>query len=223
MSILWQRCPGGRLSPVTMPVTISETLIARRLKEAYRKGRFAEGAMAEAWQPTKPPICAAVLVPLAIYQGDWHLVLTRRTETVENHKGQVSFPGGACEPGESTPEQTALREAFEEIGLRESDVRLLGRLTELLTVSSFRIAAVVGVMPWPYPLRCACAEVQRVFVLPIKWLAERQSWEKRAFTHGGESRQVEVIQYKPYDGEILWGISAQITHNLLSAIGLLQH
>ena len=71
---------------------------------------------------------AAVLVPLTYVMDEWHLLFTRRTERVESHKGQVSFPGGASEGGE-TPEQTALREAEEEIGMKPADVQILGTLT----------------------------------------------------------------------------------------------
>ena len=67
--------------------------------------------------------CAAVLVPLVWQNDEWHLLFTRRTDKVESHKGQVSFPGGACDEGETTPEQTALREADEEIGIQPNDIK----------------------------------------------------------------------------------------------------
>ena len=70
--------------------------------------------------------CAAVLIPLLRQDDEWHLLFTRRTDKVESHKGQVSFPGGGCDEGETTPEETALREANEEVGIDPQKVRVLG-------------------------------------------------------------------------------------------------
>jgi 8-oxo-dGTP pyrophosphatase MutT (NUDIX family) len=157
---------------------------------------------------------AAVLVPLLRQEGEWHLLYTRRTERVESHKGQVSFPGGACDEGETTPEQTALREAQEEIGLDPGGVRLLGRLNPMLTISSFNITPVVGVIPWPTVFCPEPAEVERVFTMPLTWLAERSNrWE---FNLPG--RIQNVIVYHPYDGEILWGATARMTVDFLEIL-----
>jgi 8-oxo-dGTP pyrophosphatase MutT (NUDIX family) len=151
--------------------------------------------------------CAAVLVPLLYQGGEWHLLFTRRTDLVESHKGQVSFPGGACDEGEITPEQTALREAQEEIGLDPSSVHVLGRLNPMLTISSFNVTPVVGVIPWPTVFKPANAEVARVFSMPLAWLAERSNRWEFSLPGGGHT----VILYHPYDGEILWGATARMT------------
>ncbi len=160
--------------------------------------------------------CAAVLVPL-IREGEaWSLLFTRRTERVESHKGQVSFPGGGCDEDESTPEETALREAQEEIGLQPGSVRILGRLTNLVTVTSFRVTPVVGAIIWPTVLRLGVHEVERVFTIPLDWLADRRNrWE---FSFPGRNRS--LIAYHPYDGELLWGATARITVDLLATLGL---
>jgi 8-oxo-dGTP pyrophosphatase MutT (NUDIX family) len=102
---------------------------------------------------------------LVWWNDEWQLVFTRRTETVEHHKGQVSFPGGGCEMGESTPEATALREAKEEIGLAPEDVRLLGRMNDIITITGYRVTPIVGVIPWPYQFHPEPAEVGRVIAL----------------------------------------------------------
>jgi 8-oxo-dGTP pyrophosphatase MutT (NUDIX family) len=160
--------------------------------------------------------CAAVLMPLLSYDGGWHLLFTRRTDSVESHKGQVSFPGGACDPGEETAEQTALREAQEEIGTSPGDVRLLGRLRDLVTITGFRITPVVGVIPWPYTLRVSTQEVERVFTIPLDWLADSSHrWE---FPFPGRERG--LIIYHPFNGEILWGASASMTVTFLKTLGL---
>src|SRR5687768_7941377 len=162
--------------------------------------------------------CAAVLVPLVWQDDEWHLLFTRRTDRVESHKGQVSFPGGASDEGETTPEQTALREAHEEIGLHPSHVTVLGRLSSMITISSFQVSPVVGVIPWPYAFKVAGFEVARVFTIPLLWLANRNNhWE---FSLRDSDRS--LIAYHPYDGELLWGATARMTVNFLQTIDLLK-
>ncbi|MEW6093912.1 MAG: CoA pyrophosphatase [Chloroflexota bacterium] len=199
---------------------LTESEISARLQSAYRPGVIASvDGYAEMYAGVALT-CAAVLIPLAWHEDEWHLAFTRRTEAVEHHKGQVSFPGGACDDGETTPEATALREAEEEIGLHPADVRLLGRLNEMVTITRYRVTPVVGVMPWPYPLRPAADEVARVFTIPLLWLADRRNLEEFPFTPDGASRPFPVVTYHEYDGEVLWGASARMTQNLLSVLGM---
>jgi 8-oxo-dGTP pyrophosphatase MutT (NUDIX family) len=160
---------------------------------------------------------AAVLVPFARVADDWHLLFTRRTDQVEHHKGQVSFPGGRSDPGDPTPEATALREAEEEIGLNPRDVRLLGRLGEMVTISNYIVTPVVGVFPWPYAFSVATIEVERVFTIPLDWLANRSNFME--FSRPGTDRT--MIAYFPYDGELLWGATARMTVSLLKLLGRL--
>jgi 8-oxo-dGTP pyrophosphatase MutT (NUDIX family) len=163
------------------------------------------------------PRAAAVLLPLSWVGDDWHLLYTRRTDIVEHHKGQVSFPGGATDPQDASPEDTALREAEEEIGLRRSDVRILGRLGEMLTVTNFLVTPIVGIFSWPYAFTVHTIEVERVFVLPLKWLSDRQNWQEFIRQETGRS----VITYFPYDGELVWGVTARITVEFIRALGLI--
>jgi 8-oxo-dGTP pyrophosphatase MutT (NUDIX family) len=159
--------------------------------------------------------CAAVLVPLIRHDDEWHLLFTRRTDRVESHKGQVSFPGGACEEGEITPEETALRETHEEIGMAPQDVRVLGRLGNMITITHFRVTPVVGIVKWPYVFRLESAEVARVFTIPLGWLADSKNrWE---FPFPGRNRS--LIAYHPFDGELLWGATARMTVDFLNLLG----
>ncbi|HMV29490.1 MAG TPA: CoA pyrophosphatase, partial [Anaerolineales bacterium] len=161
--------------------------------------------------------CAAVLVPLVFIQNEWHVLYTRRTDRVESHKGQVSFPGGACDEGETTPEETALREADEEIGLNPKDVKVIGKLSRMVTISKFKVTPVVGIIPFPYAFKTSGAEVARVFTMPLLWLANRNNyWE---FSMPGSGRT--LLAYHPYDGELLWGATARMTVNFLSLLDLL--
>jgi len=198
---------------------LSESEISRRLATAplmpATEGNFLN------WMPLSPRP-AAVLIPFLRVADGWHILFTRRTETVADHKGQVAFPGGRADPGDPSPEYTALREAEEEIGLTPGDVRILGHLQKLPTITNYCITPVVGVIPWPYPLRLAAVEVNRAFCIPLDWLAEPAHHEIRTRTLPGNGVPLPVIYFQPYDGELLWGVSAQITVNLLFALGLLK-
>ena len=195
---------------------LTENYIAEKLKIAWDQNKgsdlFNEADTAQDMEPK----CAAVLIPLAWFENEWHLLYTRRTNKVETHKGQVSFPGGACDPGEEMPEQTALREAEEEIGMHPQDVHVLGRLGPMVTITSFRVTPVVGVVKWPYAFRVENAEVARVFTMPLSWLADKSNrWEFKL-----PGRENGLIVYHPFDGEILWGATAMMTDVFMKALGL---
>ena len=199
-----------------MPITLTEDFISQRLHEAIKSAGPSSDGYAELELNDEISLkCAAVLVPLVWYDAEWHLLFTRRTDRVESHKGQVSFPGGACDEGESAPEQTALREAEEEIGIQQADIRVLGRLANLITISYFRVTPVVGVVRWPTVFRVGEHEVARVFTIPLAWLAnETNRWQ---FEIPGRNRS--VIAYHPYDGELLWGATARMTVDFLKVLG----
>jgi 8-oxo-dGTP pyrophosphatase MutT (NUDIX family) len=200
----------------TMPLTFSEEFISQRLNKALRTaGPSSDGFSEVALNEETRVKCAAVLVPLVWQDEEWHLLYTRRTDKVESHKGQVSFPGGACDDGETTPEQTALREAEEEIGVRPQDVRVLGRLANLITITYFRVTPVVGVVKWPNVFRVGEHEVARVFTVPLGWLANPSNrWQ---FERSDLKRA--LIAYHPYDGELVWGATARITVDFLNILG----
>ncbi|MBI3175487.1 MAG: CoA pyrophosphatase [Chloroflexi bacterium] len=193
---------------------LTEDFIRGRLRKV-NSDPLSDGYAEVDLAPDSKVRCAAVLVPLAPVDGEWHLLYTRRTDRVESHKGQVSFPGGACDEGETTPEQTALREAHEEVGILPQDVRVLGRLTNMITITHFRVTPVVGVVPWPYVFRVGSEEVARVFTIPLAWLAEpRNRWE-----FPFPERKRALIAYHPYDGELLWGATARMTVDFLNVLG----
>ncbi|MBV6391342.1 MAG: putative Nudix hydrolase NudL [Anaerolineales bacterium] len=197
---------------------ITEEFLRVKLNETDRSHAETDGYAEIPIHPDVHLKCAAVLVPLVQFQDEWHILYTRRTDKVESHKGQVSFPGGACDESETTPEQTALREADEEIGVRPSDVRVIGRLSRMVTISKFRVSPVVGIIPFPYAFKTAGIEVARVFTIPLLWLAERNNyWE---FSLPGSERS--VIAYHPYDGELLWGATARMTVNFMKILGLIE-
>lgn len=163
------------------------------------------------WDP-RP---AAVLVPLYMEHGAWHLLYTRRTESLEAHRGQVAFPGGAIETTDPTPEAAALREANEEIGLPPDSATLLGTMNPLMTITQFVVTPVVSIIEWPLEMRLNPAEVAAAFGIPIKWLAEPTNLDVRSRQGMIPDQHVDVYYFKPYQGEVVWGVTAKITVQLL--------
>jgi len=161
---------------------------------------------------------AAVLIPLYQDDGDWKLLFTRRTDSVDTHAGQVSFPGGQIEDSDVSIMATALREAQEEIGLNPEDVETLGQLNPLFTVTQFLVTPVVGVIPWPYPLRTSPTEVARTFGVPIRWLADPGNLEVKEREPLVPGRSIRVYYFKEFEGETIWGVTARITVNLLQML-----
>lgn len=165
---------------------------------------------------------AAVLIPLYWYGGEWHVLFTRRSEGVNDHKGQVSFPGGAVDADDRNVYQAALREANEEIGLEPGDVEILGRLKDYITISQFVISPIVARINWPFPIHINSNEVSRVFSIPLSYLGNRSNIEIRTHTFS-DGQTTRLFYFAPYDGELLWGITARITVRLLKVLGFLEN
>jgi 8-oxo-dGTP pyrophosphatase MutT (NUDIX family) len=170
-------------------------LINAKLVNRTRKEIFLEGL--------KP---AAVLVPVCFIEGKPQIILTKRSMSVEHHKGEISFPGGHSEPGDASPVETALREAEEEIGLKPDDVEILGLLDDYITISNFHITPAVGIVPWPYDLRIN-SESETLLFLPLAdvlsdtaWMLERTSIKGHEF---------ELFCLETPDG-VIWGATAKM-------------
>jgi 8-oxo-dGTP pyrophosphatase MutT (NUDIX family) len=164
---------------------------------------------------------AAVLVPLFERDGEWHVLLTRRTETVATHKGQVAFPGGKVDPDDRDRVETALREAEEEIGLKRGDVRVLGLLDDLITVTQWRITPVVGVIPHPYRFTPSHAELSEIFDVPLQFLADPANLTITTREPAVPGPPIEVFHF--YFGKYdIWGATARILRQLIALLGPLK-
>lgn len=159
--------------------------------------------------------CAAVLVPLLVKDGEWHVVVTQRSQAVEHHKGQISFPGGACDADDEDRLATALRETHEEIGIPPEAVEVLGALDDFPTLSHFAVTPFVGVIPHPFPYRRQEREVEAVIEVPLGFLSE--SGRLRVEQWDLEGQTVEVLFWE-YRGYTIWGATARILKELLDVI-----
>jgi 8-oxo-dGTP pyrophosphatase MutT (NUDIX family) len=160
---------------------------------------------------------AAVLLPMFRQQQAWHLLFIRRAQRNQDyHSGQVAFAGGKREDADASLLDTALREAHEEIGLHPQDVQILGELGAHFSASRFRITPVVGYIPWPYRLTLQMSEVDRVFSIPLDWLAQPDSHRTKQHSINGKS--IPVAYFNEYDGEVLWGATARMTLSLINCL-----
>jgi len=154
---------------------------------------------------------AAVLVPLVPRAGQVQVLFTQRTAHLDDHAGQISFPGGRVEEGDASREATALRETAEEIGLASGSVAVLGRLPEYEIPSGFRITPVVGWIEPPFTLDLDAFEVASVFEAPLEHFLDAGRYQRRQFHFRGRHRHYLAI---PFEGRYIWGATAGMLYNL---------
>jgi 8-oxo-dGTP pyrophosphatase MutT (NUDIX family) len=158
---------------------------------------------------------AAVLIPLFVREGEYNLLFTRRTETVEHHKGQISFPGGRRDPEDPDLLATALREAEEEMGIQRKDVRIVGELDDICTVTNFCVAPFVGLIPYPYPFQINLHEIEEVLEIPLAILLNKAHFREEIRERNGQSYPAFFYQYKHH---AIWGATARILKQLLDLL-----
>ena len=156
---------------------------------------------------------AAVLVPLVERPGGLTVLLTKRTEHLSSHAGQVSFPGGRAEELDSSPIETALRESEEEIGLHRRHVEIIGILPEHVTISAYRVTPVVALVTPPFELNADPGEVAEIFEVPLEFLMAGANHQRRsvALPDGAGERSFYAM---PYDEYFIWGATASMLRNL---------
>jgi 8-oxo-dGTP pyrophosphatase MutT (NUDIX family) len=158
--------------------------------------------------PLRP---AAVLAPLVMRPDGLTVLLTRRADTLRQHTGQIAFPGGRCDPGE-TPWETALREAEEEVGLDRSFVELAGLLTPYETVTGYRVIPVVGFVRPGFTLTLNSGEVAEAFEAPFEFLMNTANHQRQSReAPGGERRYFYAMPYEDY---FIWGATAGMLRGL---------
>jgi 8-oxo-dGTP pyrophosphatase MutT (NUDIX family) len=160
-------------------------------------------------------VCAAVLIPLVYKNGEWHIVVTQRTELVKHHRGQISFPGGACELGDADLLATALRETHEELGIPADLVEVLGTLDDMQTITDFVITPFVGALRRPTIYHINEVEVQEAIEVPLSFLLDPSKLRVEHWEREGQSVAVLFWDYGPYT---IWGATARILRGFLNLI-----
>jgi 8-oxo-dGTP pyrophosphatase MutT (NUDIX family) len=166
---------------------------------------------------------AAVLIPLIHDQQEWSILFIKRTKQEnDRHSGQIAFPGGRFEQADPSLMATALRETAEEIGILPSRIEVLGQSCSITTVTGYEITPFVGILPWPATLSLSTQEVEKTLIIPLSWLADpnnhrRESWQSQSLFPD----EISVIYFEDYQGEILWGATAQLTLDFLELLQIL--
>jgi 8-oxo-dGTP pyrophosphatase MutT (NUDIX family) len=155
------------------------------------------------------PSPAAVLVPIVV-RNALNVLLTQRTEHLPRHAGQIAFPGGRMEPGE-TPLATALREAREEVGLDPAFVEPLGYLDAYRTGTGYRIIPVVGFVHPGFTLALDEREVADAFEVPLEFLMDPRNHQTHSRTFAGSERRFYAM---PFQQRYIWGATAGIMKNM---------
>lgn len=187
-----------------MPATVVESAIQRALA-LHRK------------RPIHAPSKAQAGVLLLVYpkDGELHVLLNKRSQYVENHKGEVAFPGGARDAGDETLLDTALRETWEEMGIQPSDVTVLGELDDIVTISDFVVTPYVGEIPGGYRF-LPNIEVDEVIEAPLAAILDPGNARGDVRMAGGHPRRRAAYAY---DGHLIWGATAMILEGFVRVIG----
>lgn len=160
---------------------------------------------------------AAVLVPLLLDPEGVEIVYTVRKGDLNDHAGQISFPGGSLEPGDESLLDTALREAEEEIDLSRRMVEVVGELEEMyIPPSNFRVSPYVGLLPHKAEFVIDPREVEEIFTAPLRDLLSPTNFQKVIWTRDGRDYEVPVFAVAGYE---VWGATAAMTAALLSRFG----
>lgn len=154
---------------------------------------------------------AAVLIPVIDDGDEARVILTQRTATLRRHSGQIAFPGGGIDPEDVSPEQAALREAEEEIGLDRSFVETLSRLPNYYAATGFRITPVLSIVKPGFELKLNPAEVDDVFEVPLAFLMEEANHQRGTREREGMIHHFYIM---PYEERRIWGITAGILRTI---------
>ncbi|MDP6064911.1 MAG: CoA pyrophosphatase [SAR202 cluster bacterium] len=160
-------------------------------------------------------IQASVMVLLYLRDGEYHILLNKRSDSVEDHKGEMAFPGGRMEPTDASPEEAALRETFEEMGVRPEDVGVLGPLGGVTTPSGYFVNPFVGTIPGAYHFTWSASEVAEVVEVPLSTLVEEGTVPMEVSFGDGRTREFDVYLY---EGHVIFGATASILGDLLRVL-----
>ncbi|MFC6854002.1 CoA pyrophosphatase [Marivibrio halodurans] len=195
----------------------AETIIAR-LEAARRAARPRRGDadLNPDMAPTRPTLIpAAVLVPIILHPSRPTVLLTRRTDHLTDHAGQISFPGGKVDPGDADARAAALRETREEVGIAPERIEIVGDLDPYVTRTGFQVEPIVGFLRPPVAPRPDPFEVAEVFEVPLSFLIDRRNHQRHSREFEGRTRHFYAM---PYDRHYIWGATAGMLVNLADVL-----
>ena len=156
---------------------------------------------------------SAVLIPIYYKNGEYYILVTKRTDRVKAHKGQISFPGGTYEARDRRLVDTALRECAEEIGLTPDKVEILGELDDTVTeTSNYIISPFVGLIPYPYQFRINAEEIEEIIEIPVSALLDKDRLHLENKVKDGKAFTSYSYHYQ---GRVIWGATARILNQFL--------
>jgi len=168
--------------------------------------------------PEPPPGLqpAGVLAPVFFVDTTPHLLFTKRTLTVRDHRGQISFPGGVRSSKDPHLLATALRETEEEIGVDRNVIEVWGRINQSHTLGSgYWISPFVGLVPYPYEFKPNNVEVERLIIVPFSHLLDPANFSEGTYDWGG---QTWMTQLYTYGDDVIWGLTARLLYNFLTLL-----
>ena len=175
---------------------------------------------------SRVPAPASVLIPVVVRESQSSVLLTRRTEHLRDHAGQISFPGGRVEPHDDSAVATALRETEEEVGLGRQHIEVIGTLPIYTTVTGFRVTPVVGLVTPGFELSLDSFEVAEAFEVPLQFLMTPAHHQRHQIDYAGSTRQFLSIPWQGRDAAgmprdyFIWGATAAMLRNLYSFLSL---
>ncbi len=161
------------------------------------------------------PVPSAVLIPLFLKNGVYHILFTKRTENLQHHRGEVSFPGGVRHPDDTDILHTALRETSEEVGIAPEDVEILGVLDDFITIHNYLVTPFVGFVAAEHPLQINPAEVERIIEVPLSFLLTPGIFQLRDWTWQGRTLALYCVDY---EGDRIWGLTAAMLKQFIEII-----
>ena len=158
---------------------------------------------------------ASVLIPILTFKKDLEILLTKRSNSLRNHPGQIAFPGGKKDQIDSSPIETALRETQEEVGLNPKNVEIIASLPSHKTATGFVIKPYLGLINQPFSETLRQGEVDEIFTVPYEYILNEKNFSIQTRKWNGSQRSYYVIPYGPY---YVWGATARILLNLSRAL-----
>jgi 8-oxo-dGTP pyrophosphatase MutT (NUDIX family) len=166
--------------------------------------------------PLSPgPVPAAVLIPLFKRHGNYFVLFTKRTEHLNHHKGEISFPGGASSPEDADLKETALRETWEEVGIEPAAVEVLGSLDDFYSIHDYLVTPYVGLFPEEYVLTVSDAEIERIIEVPLNHLLRPEIFRVEDWTWKGRHH---AVGFFTYGSDEIWGLTAAILKQFLDLV-----